>query len=135
MWCFFFFFNTSLTELTDYVIRHFFSKYSNIMSSLSSNSSEFCPNPASLSSSEASGIVCGRFFAPKLLWATLKSEQGSIFLHFHVLVSFSFVSRQIFIPRCRFSRLANPLATVPYVYVPQINSAYPPISRMGWMFR
>ena len=47
-----FFFNTSLAELTDYVIRHI-SKYSNIMSSLSSNSAGFCPNSASLSLSEA----------------------------------------------------------------------------------
>ena len=55
-----FFFNASLTELTDYVIRHI-SKYSKIMSLLSSNSAGFCPNSVSFRYQKPQGL-CVVFF-------------------------------------------------------------------------
>ena len=87
-----FFFNASLTELTDYIIRHI-SKYSNIMSSLSSYSAAisagFCPNSASFHRQKSQGSCAVGFLHQSCFGPIEKGKQGSIFLHFQVLVLFS----------------------------------------------
>ena len=121
-----FFFNASLTELTDYIIRHI-SKYSNIMSSLSSNSAGFCPKSAS---QKPQGL-CAVGFLHQSCFGPI--EKGKQKIHFSSFSRSCLVFPTVLLFKLFFSQgwQAQPCHNV---CVPLICSVYPLVSRTGWIF-